>query len=98
MRLSFQINSTYHKRPFYLVQKSGESVLDKMESMYCSPFLLLSTANRGFPDGIVVKNPPANAEHTGSNPGPGRSHMPQSNPAERLSPCATTTEPTCHNY
>ena len=27
----------------------------------------------------MVKNPPANAEDTGSSPGPGRSHMPQSN-------------------
>ena len=29
--------------------------------------------------GAVVKNPPANAGHTGSIPGPGRSHMPRSN-------------------
>ena len=33
----------------------------------------------GFPGGAVVKNPPANAEDTGSSPGPGRSHRPQSN-------------------
>ena len=32
-----------------------------------------------FPGGTVVKNPPANAGDTGSIPGPGRSHMPQSN-------------------
>ena len=32
-----------------------------------------------FPGGAVVKNPPAHAEDTGSIPGPGRSHMPQSN-------------------
>ena len=32
----------------------------------------------GFPGGAVVKNPPANARDTGSSPGPGRSHMPQS--------------------
>ena len=32
-----------------------------------------------FPGGAVVKNPPANAEDTGSIPGQGRSHMPQSN-------------------
>ena len=32
-----------------------------------------------FPGGAVVKNPPANARDTGSSPGPGRSHMPQSN-------------------
>ena len=33
----------------------------------------------GFPGGTVVKNPPANAGDTGLSPGPGRSHMPQSN-------------------
>ena len=32
-----------------------------------------------FPGGTVVKNLPANAGDTGSIPGPGRSHMPQSN-------------------
>ena len=31
-----------------------------------------------FPGGAVVKNPPANAGDTGSSPGPGGSHMPQS--------------------
>ena len=35
--------------------------------------------DRRFPDGAVVKNPPANAGDTGLSPGPGRSHMPQSN-------------------
>ena len=29
----------------------------------------------------MVKNPPANAGDMGSSPGPGRSHMPQSNEA-----------------
>ena len=37
------------------------------------------SADVDFPGGAVVKNPPANAGDTGSNPGPGRSHMPQSN-------------------
>ena len=32
-----------------------------------------------FPGGAVVKNLPANAGHTGSSPGLGRSHMPRSN-------------------
>ena len=32
----------------------------------------------GFPGGAVVENLPANAGNTGSNPGPGRSHMPWS--------------------
>ena len=34
---------------------------------------------KGFPGGSVVKNPPANGGDTGSNPGPGRSHMSRSN-------------------
>ena len=42
---------------------------------------------QGFPDGSVVKNLPADAGDTGSNPDPGRSHMPQS------SHCVATTEP-----
>ena len=33
----------------------------------------------GCPGGTVVKSPPANAGDTGSSPGLGRSHMPQSN-------------------
>ena len=33
----------------------------------------------GFPAGAVVENLPANAGDTGSSPGLGRSHMPQSN-------------------
>ena len=36
-------------------------------------------ANWSFPDGTVVKNPPANAGHMGLSPGLGRSHMPRSN-------------------
>ena len=55
----------------------------------------------------MVKNPPANAGDTGSSPGPGRAHMPQSNKAhapqllslrsrahepQLQSPHATTTE------
>ena len=32
-----------------------------------------------LPGGTVVKNQPANAGHTGSISGPGRSHMPWSN-------------------
>ena len=34
---------------------------------------------RDFSGGTVVKNPPANAGDTGLSPGPGESHMPQSN-------------------
>ena len=35
--------------------------------------------NGDFPGGAVVKNLPANAGDTGLSPGPGRSHIPQSN-------------------
>ena len=35
----------------------------------------------GFPGGTVVENLPANAGHTDSSPGLGRSHMPRSNQA-----------------
>ena len=41
--------------------------------------LCLNTFNREFSGGTVVKNLPANAGDMGSSPGPGRSHMPQSN-------------------
>ena len=40
---------------------------------------LLKSKNQGFPGGAVVENLPANAGHTGSSPGLGRSHMPRSN-------------------
>ena len=38
----------------------------------------IKTTKGGFPGGAVVENLPANAGDTGSNPGLGRSHMPQS--------------------
>ena len=33
----------------------------------------------GFPGDSVAESPPASAGDMGSSPGPGRSHMPQSN-------------------
>ena len=42
-------------------------------------FSLKNALDGDFPGGAVVKNPPANVGDTGSIPGPGRSHMPQSN-------------------
>ena len=42
--------------------------------------VILRTSNLGgFPGGAVVESLPANAGHTGSSPGLGRSHMPRSN-------------------
>ena len=40
--------------------------------------LEIKKQTRGFPGGAVVENLPANAGDTGSSPGLGRSHMPQS--------------------
>ena len=42
-------------------------------------FDLIKKKVLGFPGGAVVESLPANAGHTGSSPGLGRSHMPQSN-------------------
>ena len=42
-------------------------------------FLFKTNISVGFPGGPVIKKPPAVAGDTGSVPGPGRSHMPQSN-------------------
>ena len=41
-----------------------------------------------FPDGLVVKNSPANSGDTDSIPDQERSHMPW----EQMNPCTTTTE------
>ena len=49
---------------------------DSEENGYRTSFK--GRAGRDFPDGSMVKNPPANAGDTGSIPGPGRSHMPWS--------------------
>lgn len=43
--------------------------------------ILLKTNCKDFPNGPVIKNPPANAEDTDSIPGWGGFHMPQSNKA-----------------
>ena len=40
---------------------------------------ILKKEDWGFPGGAVVENLPANAGDTGSSPGLGGSHMPQSN-------------------
>ena len=42
-------------------------------------YMVYENSLRGFLGGAVVKNPPASAGDTGSSPGQGRSHMPQSN-------------------
>jgi len=39
----------------------------------------LELEEQGFPRDLVVRNPPANAGDVDLIPGPGRSHIPQSN-------------------
>ena len=51
---------------------------------------VLKIKAQDFAGGPVVKNPPANAEDTGSIPGPRRSHMQQG-------PCTTNAEPMLSN-
>ena len=55
--------------------------------------------SRDFPGGAVVKNLLARGGDTGSSPGPGRFHMPQSNYARvRHNFWACALEPANHNY
>ena len=45
----------------------------------CRAKVLYKAFTKVFPGGPMDKNLPANAEDMGSNPGPGRSHVPRSN-------------------
>ena len=62
--------------------------------------IFFKNSAEGFPGGAVVENLPANAGDTGSSPGLGRSHMPQSGWAREpqllslrvWSLCSTTRE------
>ena len=45
---------------------------------HCGSYKGSKTLELGFPGGAVVENLPVNAGHTGSSPGLGRPHMPQS--------------------
>ena len=44
-----------------------------------APFVVYKVLFGDFPSSPVVKNPPANTGDPGSNPGPGRPHMPWGN-------------------
>ena len=62
------------------LRRSGYKTTSVLPDQYSSKLSRsLKTRKMGFPGGAVVKNPPANAGDTGWSPGPGRSHMPQSN-------------------
>ena len=50
--------------------------------------------SRGFPGGLVVKNPPANTGDTGSIPRLGR----PPHAMEQISSCKTASESTHHKY
>ena len=60
-------------------QSLGKCILKPQFHTIPLEWLLLETKPRGFPGGPMVKNLSANAEDTGSIPGPRRSHIPQSN-------------------
>ena len=47
----------------------------------------------GFPGGVVVENPPADAGDTGSSPGPGKSHMLRTRALQLLSLHSRAHEP-----
>ena len=68
----------------------------KQFSLYTSEFLVethvVKKIDRGFPDGSVVKNSPANAVDTGVIPGLGRSPMLQNNYLR-----TATTDPVLQN-
>ena len=58
-------------------QKAGKSVAPNI--LVKKKKKLVKNKFMGFPGGAVVKNPPANAGDMGSSPGPGTSHLLQSN-------------------
>ena len=60
----------FNRKSHWVPRKSNDSLV-KISS--------IKHQAMGFPGGTVVENLPANAGDTGSSPGLGRSHMPQSN-------------------
>ena len=60
--------------PIYpIIQPSNNQTLDQQS--------IKTSTSRDFPGGAMVKNLLASAGDTGSSPGPGKPHMPQSNKA-----------------
>ena len=64
--------------PCNILQVCKEQACSSREEL-CGPKICLKILTLGFPGGAVVGNLPANAGDTGSSPGLGRSHIPQSN-------------------
>ncbi|XP_073664253.1 serine/threonine-protein phosphatase 6 regulatory subunit 2-like isoform X2 [Tursiops truncatus] len=75
----FEACCSDHIQPFDKDDDLWEDVRVAQVTRARRKLLKLKESIQGFPGGAVVKNPPANAGDTGSSPGPGRSHMPQSN-------------------
>ena len=67
-------NSSFHR------ERRG-SHRDKIGPLEHKGKCKVRSLRSGFPGGPMVKNPPANTGYTGSNPGPGRSHMPRGSQA-----------------
>ena len=66
--------------PRYLILEMGFHLyqIKGIEADLVAQFLPVRMNQGGFPGGAVVGSLPANAGHTGSRPGLGGSHMPQS--------------------
>ena len=60
------------RREFYVEEYNCEKV-------HIIPITISKASKLGFPGSSVVKNPPASAGDKSSIPGPGRSHVRQSN-------------------
>ena len=72
-------NITLHLKQLEKEEKNKPKVSRRKEIIKIRSEINEKEMKEGFPGGAVVKNPPANTGDMGSSPGPGRSHMPQSN-------------------
>ena len=66
-----------HKQDEKTALRMGENICKRLNGQRIN-LQNIKIAHAGFPGGAVVENLPANAGDTGSSPGLGRSHMPQS--------------------
>ena len=94
---NLKVQKSYHVGSQTTVELNQKSHMSKRGNLKTN---LKIFCTGGFPGGAVVENLPANAGHTGSSPGLGRSHMPRSNQAHEpqllslsvWSLCSTTRE------
>ena len=95
-RGGWSITGHHGKLKMYLILRVRQKVRKSLAEERKFEPSLERGVELGFPGGAVVENPPANAGYTGSSPGPGRSHRPQSNKARApqiLSLCSRAREP-----